>query len=177
MRKRVFYNPVIGDKATLIKTAEETGGETTLIEVVVNPGGGNVLHRHVDYAERFEVLDGNLSVTLGTQKLVLQPGESVIVPANVLHCFNNHSSRPVKFRVQFNPGQSGFERAIAIGYGLAADGLVDKKSMPRKLRHQAVLLAMSGIVPAGFVKLLLPVFRLIASKSRDVEEELIKKYC
>ncbi|HTF19765.1 MAG TPA: cupin domain-containing protein [Chryseolinea sp.] len=177
MKKRVYYNPVIGDKATLLKSAEETNGEVTLLEVVVNAGGGNILHRHVDYAEKFEVLEGDLTVTLKAEKRILRPGDVAVVPANTLHCFNNFSKHPVKFLVQFNPAQPGFERAIAIGYGLAADGLVDKRSIPRDLRHQALLFTMSGMVPSGFGKLLVPLLRLIAATSRRVKRELINRYC
>jgi hypothetical protein len=103
MKKRVFLNPVIGDKATLIKTAEETNGEFTLLEVELVPGGGNALH--------------------------------------------------------------------------AADGLVDKKSMPRNLLHTAVLVSMAGTIPTGIIKLFIPLFQVIASFSKKTEAELINKYC
>jgi mannose-6-phosphate isomerase-like protein (cupin superfamily) len=177
MKNRVYYNPVIGDKVTLLKSAEETNGEVTLMEIVVNSGGGNFLHRHSDYAEKFEVLEGDLTVTLEGEQRILRPGDTVLVPANAAHCFNNFTNLPVKFRVQFNPAQPGFEKAIAIGYGLAADGLVDKKSIPRNIRHQAILFTMSGIVPMGFLKLLLPLFKVIAANSRRVERELTNRYC
>lgn len=168
---------MIGDKATLLKSAAETGGETTLLEVVLNPGGGNILHRHIDYAEEFEGVEGDLSVTIGNKHLVLRAGDSVVVPANTVHCFNNRTKQPVTFRVRFTPAQPGFEKALAIGYGLAADGLVNKRSIPRNIRHQAILLTMSGIVPVGIVKLLLPFLRVIAATSARIERELTERYC
>ena len=38
---RRYYHPLQKDYATFLKTSEETGGEFTLIEVEVAPGGGN----------------------------------------------------------------------------------------------------------------------------------------
>lgn len=177
MRKRVFHNPVIGDKATLVKTSEETNGEFTLMEIEVMPGGGNALHIHESYSEKFTVTDGRLTVSLNGANHDLKPGESTLVPANTPHCFANHSAVPVKFLIEFRPAQPGFEKAIAIGYGLAADGLVDRKSMPKNIIHAAVLVALSGTVPTGFLKTIMPLFKLIAGMSRKTEQQLINKYC
>jgi hypothetical protein len=37
IQKRVFENPVFGDKATFLKTADETGGAYTLLEIELAP--------------------------------------------------------------------------------------------------------------------------------------------
>lgn len=177
MKKRVFYNPVIGDKATLVKTSDDTNGEYTLMEIEVMPGGGNAVHVHETYSENFTVLEGRLTVSLNGLNRDLEPGESKTIPPNSPHCFSNYSNAPVKFLVEFRPAQPGFEKAIAIGYGLAADGLVDKKSMPKNILHAAVLVVLSGTVPTGFLKTLMPLFRLIAGFSKKTEQQLIDKYC
>lgn len=39
--QRRYYHPIQKDYATFLQTSEETGGERTLIEVEVAPGGGN----------------------------------------------------------------------------------------------------------------------------------------
>jgi quercetin dioxygenase-like cupin family protein len=130
MKKRVFVNPVIGDKASLIRSAEETKGEYTLFQIEVLPGGGNSLHVHEIYTERFDVVQGELSLQLGKKSHVLQQGESLLILKNAFHSFTNKTSELVKFKVEFRPAQPGFEKAIAISYGLAADGLVNKKSVP-----------------------------------------------
>ncbi len=177
MRKRVFHNPVIGDKVTLVKTTEETKGEYTLIEVEVVPGGGNALHTHDSYSEKFTVIEGRLSVNLYGTVHQVEAGESATVPVKAAHCFMNNTRKPVKFLVEFRPAQPGFEKAIAIGYGLAADGLVTKKSMPKNIIHAAILVVLSDTSPTGFVKLLIPIFRVIALFSRKTEAELVNKYC
>ncbi len=177
MKKRVFVNPVIGDKATLIRSAEETNGEYTLFQIKVVPGGGNSLHVHETYSERFEVVQGELTLQLGKEKRVMRKGESLLIPQNALHCFANKSSEPVKFKVEFRPAQPGFEKAIAIAYGLAADGLVNKKSVPYNFSHLAILVAKSGTVPTGLGRMLTPIFRWVANHSRKTETMLVNKYC
>lgn len=177
MKKRVFVNPVIGDKATLIRSAEETNGEYTLFKIDVAPGGGNALHIHKTYSEKFQVVEGELSVQLGKEHRVLRKGESITISKNALHCFTNKSSSPVQFKVEFRSAQPGFEKAIAIGYGLAADGLVNRKSIPFNFSYLAILLTMSGTVPAGIAKLFVPIVRWIANNSRKTEAALVNKYC
>ena len=41
--KRRIYNPIQKDYATFLETSEESGGEHTLIEIEVAPGGGRRL--------------------------------------------------------------------------------------------------------------------------------------
>ena len=41
-----YYHPIQKDNATFLETSEETGGEYSLIEVEVAPGGGNNPHYH-----------------------------------------------------------------------------------------------------------------------------------
>jgi mannose-6-phosphate isomerase-like protein (cupin superfamily) len=78
--ERRYYHPLQKDYATFLKTSEETGGEYTLIEVEVAPGGGNTPHYHKTYAEHFEVLEGVLEVTVGGETRALHPGEKAVAP-------------------------------------------------------------------------------------------------
>ena len=43
---RRYYHPLQKDYATFLETSEETGGDRTLIEIEVAPGGGNAPHYH-----------------------------------------------------------------------------------------------------------------------------------
>jgi mannose-6-phosphate isomerase-like protein (cupin superfamily) len=177
MKKRVFKNPVIGDELTLLKSSSETQGEYTLCQIIVVPGGGNSLHIHRDYSEKFEVEEGELSIQLGKEQRILKAGESITVPKNVAHCFNNRSDDNAKFRVVFRPAQPGFEKAIAIAYGLASDGLVNKNSVPYNFSYLSILVSLSGTTPAGLAKFIMPVFRWIARRSKKNERTLVNKYC
>jgi quercetin dioxygenase-like cupin family protein len=177
MKKRIFINPVIGDKATLLKSAEETHGELTLFEIEVAPGGGNAPHYHDVFTEKFTVLDGNLTVQSGKGEKSLHAGESYLVKKNELHCFKNKSEAPAKFLVELRPGHAGFEKTIAIAYGLAEDGLVKKGGIPKKFSHLAILIINGGTKLPGIFKLIQPLFRWVARRQPDVALALERKYC
>lgn len=176
---RRVYNPVQKDAATFLITSEESGGERTYLEVELAPGGGNGLHMHIDFAEHFEVLEGELVVQVGHEEHVLGPGGTATAPPRTLHRFCNRSSASTRFRVDLRPGHPGFEQALRIVYGLAADGLLTKRRMPRRLDHLALLVDTGGTLPAASWAVMLPLFRLIARRARrrGVEAKLIARYC
>jgi quercetin dioxygenase-like cupin family protein len=177
MRKRSFVNPVIGDRAVLVKSSEETNGEFTELDIYLVPGGGNALHFHDSFSETFFVTEGELTLYFGLNEKKLKRGERFTVKPHQLHCFKNKTNEGVKFKVTLSPGHAGFEKAIAINYGLASDGETNEKSMPRKFSHLSILVTKSGTIPAGFWKFLMPVFRWVAGREKETELELEKKYC
>jgi len=117
-----YYHPEQKDYATFLKTSEETGGERTLVEVEVAPGGGNDDIYGKGDEEHFEVLEGELEVHVGGEMRTLRPGEKVAVPLDTLHNFRNPTGEPTTFLVELRPGSTGFEKALKAGYGLASDG-------------------------------------------------------
>jgi quercetin dioxygenase-like cupin family protein len=172
--KRRFYNAVQKDYATLLKTADETQGELTLIEVELAPQGGNPLHTHSEFSEEFEVLEGELNVQVGNEFKVLKAGEKALVPPHTNHRFFSTSDEPTRFLVSLRPGHPGFEKAIQIAYGLATD---DEKALnnPLILAH---MVQMSGTIPVGIFALLRPVFGLLAgiAHNRGIDQRLAEKY-
>ncbi|HEY2637113.1 MAG TPA: cupin domain-containing protein [Solirubrobacteraceae bacterium] len=176
---RRFYNPIQQDAATFVETSAESGGERTVLEIELAPGGGNALHRHRSYAERFEVVSGRLLVEVGDGARALGPGDEAAVPVDTLHCFRNETDQPVTFRVTLTPGQTGFERSLMIGYGLAADGRCNDRSVPRDPYHLALLKQWSDIRLPGAVGRLEPLFALLARRARakGIDRELVARYC
>ena len=179
MERKVYENPVYGDKAVFLKTAAETGGLYTLIEMEVSAGGGNEPHLHEDYAETFTVVEGDLTLLAGKEYRVLRQGESFTVPPKMVHCFKNRSKSRVKFSVKFSPGQPGFENVLKIGYGLAKDGLTTGKGVPKKFSHFALLLVMSAVRVPGILRFMMPAFRWSANQAIKNGEaaKLIERYC
>lgn len=169
-----IHNPVQKDSVTFLETAEETG--RTLIEVDLAAGGGNKLHRHLTYTERFEVLEGTLTVQIGRQKLRLGPGETATAPARSRHRFANETGEPVRFLVELEPGHTGFEQALRIGYGLAADGETTRDGIPKRMSDMAVLAQMSEIRICGPLAALNPLLGLVARHSTVRERELLATY-
>lgn len=130
---RRIYNPVQKDYATFLKTAVETAGELSLLEVELAPHGGNNLHFHPYFSEGFEVLEGELNVQMEKEICVLQVGEKAVVPPNTNHRFFSTSDQPTRFLVEIRPGHTGFENGLRIIYGLAEDGQLNPQGLPNDL--------------------------------------------
>ena len=177
--ERRYYNPIQKDYATFLETSDETGGEHTLIEVEVAPGGGTTPHYHLTYAEHFEVISGALEVMVGGETRTLTAGEKSVAPKNTLHNFHNATDRPTTFLVEFRPGHGGFEKALRVAYGLASDGLSNSKGLPKNLYHTALLFEWGeGRLP-GIFALLEPLFGLLARRARrkGIDRQLEARYC
>ena len=178
--KRTIVNPIIKDSVTFIQTSEESGGKVTEAEITLMPEGGNPLHYHKSYSETFTAIEGDLGVKLGKKDTkILKPGESHTVEPMSLHCFFNPTQKEIKFNVKLTPGHNGFEYSLRILYGLAADGLTNKKSIPKSLKHTAIIVCMSDMNVPGLLTLLYPLLERISKKAKinGEEQKLIAKYC
>lgn len=176
---RAVYNPVQKDTAIFIETVAESNGRHTVIEVEVSPGGGVGLHYHKSYSETFTCLQGKLQVQVGKKIYSLLPGDaSATASKNTLHRFFNSSNRPCRFRVVISPGCRGFEESLQIAYGLARDGMVNKKGTPTNIHHLGVLLALSESKLPGWQGLFEKVLLWIGSRAdkKGVTEALRKVY-
>ncbi len=175
---RVIKNPLIGDTVTFVKTAEETGGAYTLVEVELAPNGGNGMHYHIDFDESFEVVEGTLGIQLGKKIIHLQPGQSAVAMRNAVHRFFNPSpSQPVKFLCTITPALQ-FEQMLRIAYGMANDGLTNKKGMPSIL-PLSIMFQKGGTylpnLPTGLQKALFGFIASIAER-RGIDKMLEKYY-
>ncbi|MDF2379994.1 cupin domain-containing protein [Nostoc ellipsosporum NOK] len=176
---RKLINPVQKDIITFVHKAEETGYLYTEIDVDLQPGGGTPPHTHKTYSEIFRVLHGELTIYAGGEKYVLHPGSEIEAKAGIVHRFANESKKAVRFKVLVKPGHTGFENALYILYGLAADGLTNKKGIPKNLRHLAIVNEISEMNLAGPLKIMQPYLRYLARKAQRSGEDrkLIQKYC
>jgi quercetin dioxygenase-like cupin family protein len=179
VQKRTFVNPAINDSATFIKTSEETNGEYTLIEIELGKSDGPPLHYHNAFSEQFAVQEGILYLQVGKEKKKLDVGDSVTVPAGTNHRFYNETTDNVRFHITLKPGHTGMENFIKIFYGLAADGLADKKGKPKKFAHLAVALTLSDSNAPGWMSLLSPIIRASARRANKngTEKWLLDRYC
>jgi mannose-6-phosphate isomerase-like protein (cupin superfamily) len=179
MEKRTFVNPAINDAATFMETSSETNGAYTLIEITLGKSDGPPLHYHKTFSEKFECREGVLFVQVKKDINELRVGESVTVPAGTPHRFFNSSPEPVRFHIRFAPGHTGMENFIKIFYGLAADGLTDKKGKPKNFAHLAVALSISDSNAPGWMSLLSPIIRMVARRAKKdgTEKWLLDTYC
>lgn len=179
LKGKTIINPVIKDEVTYVHTAQSTNGKKTVVDIHLEPKGGLNLHYHKDFEETFEVQQGELMVQIGKKKKKLVPGEKVTIKRNENHRFYSDSEKPTKFRGTLIPAHEGFEKSLAIVYGLASDRLLNKKGIPKSFRHLAIIATMSGTNLPGLFTMIEWVFGIVAKskKSRKIQEELITKYC
>ncbi|THF76234.1 cupin domain-containing protein [Cohnella fermenti] len=149
MNARTVKHRYTGEQITFVETAAETGGKHLLIEVELPPNGdGPPLHYHRKFTEEFEVLRGRLTVSLGGEERVLEPGQTLTAPIGTAHTFRNAHGEEVAFRVKLTP-PSGFEQSVRIHYGLMDDGLTDGKGTPKNPLHTALVLSLQDTLVAG----------------------------
>ena len=127
-------NAASGETLTFVETAADTGGEYTVVECAVRPGGGvPMAHVHPNQSETFEVLEGQLSLKAGRDKLVAQAGDVVTVSPGTVHKFWNASDSIVRFRCTVTPALN-FEAFLETICALGADGKLSKRGLPTPLR-------------------------------------------
>ena len=176
--RRRIYNPVQDDAVTFLETSEESGGERSLGELEVSPGGKVTPHYHLSYTERFAVLEGQMNVQVGDVHHVLGPGEELTVPIGTLHAWSNAGAERTVAQVELRPGQPGFETSLRVAYGLAADGKVLKNGMPRNPLYTALLLEWGdGRLPGAYA-VMEQGLRLLARVARlaGVDRKLVARY-
>jgi quercetin dioxygenase-like cupin family protein len=177
--KRTITNPIIKDTVTFLQTSASSGGKITDMELTLHPGGRNPLHHH-GYPEKFTAIDGDLGLRLGKKnQKILRPGASFTVVPGALHCFFNPTDREIRFNVQVEPASEALEYFLRILYGLAADGLTDKDSKPKSLKHTAILLCLGDVHVPGFIAVIFPLLKVLAkrAKANGDEQKLIERYC
>lgn len=72
-------------------SAEETGGQLCIFDTFRTEPGGPPLHVHHAQDEWFFVMGGEFEFQLGEARLKLGPGDSLLGPRGVPHCFANTS--------------------------------------------------------------------------------------
>ena len=99
---------VVGDVYRLLATGEDTNGRYALWEAIVPPGGGPPPHAHSREEEGFYILEGEITFTVGDERLVAGVGMFANMPVGMPHSFRNESSKPAKLPISVAP--AGLEK-------------------------------------------------------------------
>ena len=176
--ERKIYNPIQKDQVIFLKTATDTNGECTLVEVMLADGGGVGLHYHKTYSEKFDCVEGEVQVQLGKKIHALKAGESATADANVNHLFRNRSGKPAKFLVELRPASRGFELSLQVGYGLANDGLCKSNGFPKDKLALAWLFDISESNLPGWMSMFEFILRKQAKNARQkgIDQRLTEQY-
>ena len=88
-------------------TGKDTHGHFGLFEYILQPEtDGPSPHIHKKMTEIFYVVEGELELVLGQEKILAAAGTLMSVPENTPHGFSNKSQQPAKFLIMFCPADS-----------------------------------------------------------------------
>jgi quercetin dioxygenase-like cupin family protein len=115
------YGPSVG-RYTIKTTGEQTQGSLIQLVVSESRGAATPLHVHHDADETFYVLDGEVTIVVGDERIEAKAGDFVLGPREVPHAFVVTSER-AELLVTFGPagregpigaGVDGFFREVAV---------------------------------------------------------------
>lgn len=136
---------MVGDTYTILLTGKDTDGRYCLIDMHIPHGGGPPPHRH-DFEESFTILEGEIEVIFRGAKSIARAGETVNIPANAPHQFQNKSESAARLLCICSPaGQEEF--FMEVGVPVAA-----RTTTPPQLDEaaQATLKAKSEALAAKY---------------------------
>ncbi len=99
----------LGVLATVKATKEQTGGQSSLVEILAPDGYGSVLHVHHQEDEGFYILEGEMTFYMGDRTIKARPGSYLFGPKDVPHAFTVDSG-PARLLFFFTP--AGWEGLI-----------------------------------------------------------------
>jgi quercetin dioxygenase-like cupin family protein len=107
--------------------------DVLVVESWVDPGGGVTPHLHPAQHERFEVLEGECTFTVGREKVVKRAGEAAEVPPGTRHAYRNSGSAQLHMRCEVSPAMTleGFLTDVA---AMSRAGLVTRGGLPKGWR-------------------------------------------
>jgi quercetin dioxygenase-like cupin family protein len=108
------HTGLVGDTYTILFGGKDTAGKFCLIDMHVPPGGGPPPHRH-DFEETFVVLEGEIAATFRGVKSTARAGQTLHIPANAPHQFQNASRENARLLCICAPaGQEEFFEQVGV---------------------------------------------------------------
>ncbi|HEY9845139.1 MAG TPA: cupin domain-containing protein [Candidatus Caenarcaniphilales bacterium] len=100
-----------GSCLTILADHTTTRGQYDLVEGYFPPGSQTPPHRHTRYSEQLYVLEGEFTIWAGENKVVLNTGESCLIPVGTPHVVAAIGDQPAHGLMIAAP--SAFARLIA----------------------------------------------------------------
>src|SRR6187397_535456 len=99
---------VVGDIYRFLVTGDETDGKYAMFEAMVPPGGGPPPHVHSREEESFLILEGEITFTVGDERIVATEGTFANMPVGSLHSFKNATNKTARMIISVAP--AGLEK-------------------------------------------------------------------
>ena len=109
----LLTNPIGGRMVAKVREGD-TAGAYSVHDNTIPPGSpGPRPHLHRDHEEAFYVLDGELTVEVGSRRIEAPAGSFVVIPRGVAHRPSNPGTEPTRVLLIFSPAGMGrfFEEA------------------------------------------------------------------
>lgn len=139
----VYENPITGERAVVRVGAEESGGELSIADLYVSPGGAVAgEHVHPGIEEVFTVVEGSVGFRIDGREDVAGPGRKLVVPPGAVHYWWNAGEERAHVVVELRGDArllDGFVTMLSNIFGMAREGKTDAKGRPNLL--QAALFA------------------------------------
>lgn len=133
-RGQALENPVTGERAVMLTDPGDDPGRPLVAHLFVEPGGRVATpHLHPALRERFHVLSGRIGFEIGGEERELGPGDTAEVPAGTVHDWWQVGAEEAQVVVEVDPG-ARFIEMVGTFFGLARDGKIDRKGVPRPLQ-------------------------------------------
>jgi mannose-6-phosphate isomerase-like protein (cupin superfamily) len=104
-----------------------------LVEAWVDPGGGVTPHIHPSQEERFTVMAGECTFTVGRKKVVKRAGETAIVPRGTRHAYRNTGTTELHMTAEVEPPMTLAEFLTDVA-AMSQAGLVSSGGLPKTWR-------------------------------------------
>jgi mannose-6-phosphate isomerase-like protein (cupin superfamily) len=111
---------VVGDVYRFLVTGEDTNGKYALWEAIVLPGGGPPPHVHSREEEGFYILEGEITFTVGGERIVATTGMFANMAVGTSHSFKNERGIPARMLILVAPAgleQMFFEVGVPLAEG------------------------------------------------------------
>ena len=129
---------IAGSKILHKIKSSATNGVFSVMEFVTPPGKGVALHVHEREDELVYLLEGEIEVTLGNQKMKAVPGVMALLPRGIPHGFTNIGNKPSRLLDTILPGQFDnyfVELAALYAAGEPSEEQIDALSRKYRIRY------------------------------------------
>ncbi|NKQ23649.1 cupin domain-containing protein [Streptomyces galbus] len=158
----VYDNPRCRERVVIRTPAAETGGERTVMDVYVQPGGAvSGAHVHPLSEERFTLVRGRVAFLVdGRETVLTDPGQSILIPPGAKHRWWNAGDVESRHVCELRGRADRFEQLVLRQlFGLAQDGLTTAEGMPHLLQQAVTTMEFRDVL--RFTSPAWPVQRLL----------------
>jgi quercetin dioxygenase-like cupin family protein len=118
--------------------SKDTDNVFSVVEIVTPQGKGVTHHVHEREDELVYLLEGEIEVTLGNQKMKAVPGVMALLPRGIPHSFTSVGNKPSRLLDTILPGQFDnyfVELAALFAAGDPSEGQIDGLSRKYRIKY------------------------------------------